>query len=334
MDWTGHKLQIKNERLQPLYLVFGEEMQLQTETLEAFRQRAFASGMGDWNWNMLYASKELKLPDIVQATAGAGWGESGKIVVLRACEAAPADLWSDLAAWLKTVDTGNTLVLFFRNLDGRLKGIKELKKLAVNIDCETQKGDALIRFVMDQGSLQNIKISAAAAKHLIWFSGTNMSFLRQEVAKLAAFIYPETELSLEHVEQVASAGPGQPEQGLIFRMTEAMVANQCQKAVDYLHTLLDAGEAPLRILPLIERELRLLLAAKHRGSQPWSAVAEAMGESSDYPVKKAAKYCGRFEEEKLIEAFGRVVQADRDMKSGVHAESVLEELVLWICRQN
>ncbi len=333
MEWSQLKKHILEDPLEPLYLVHGDEKQLQRELLEAFRQRVFSSGLGDWNWDVVYADRDLAWERVAESLAGAGFGTGPRVVVVKDCEAAPAEVWNNLTAWLEDHQTGNSLLLFFNHLDGRLKAVKKLKAAAREIECKRYKGDALQRYVTDQAALRNVSMDGRAAKQLIDYTGADLKFVVSELEKLISFVYPRTNISSEDVHAIASSAPGQLEHGAVFRMTEAMASKRCAEAVAILHELLDGGEPPLRLLPLIERELRLLFAAKHRGDRSWSAAAKAMGENSEYPIKKAARFAGRFSEESLLEAFYRVVKSDRELKLGGSGRAVLEELVLWICQQ-
>ncbi len=332
LEWTKWKKHIFEEALFPLYIVHGDEEQLQTEILQAFKRRAFSGGMGDWNWNVLYGHKELGLSQIVEAIAGAAWGADNRIAVLRTCDSVTADTWSALAAWMEQNDAGSTLVLFFHSMDGRIKGIKKLRSMAQVWECQQYKGDALLRYIVDRAQTKGLTMGDEAARQLVKYTGPDLSFVVSELEKLALYVHPETTIDATVVDTAASIAPGQLEHGAVFRMTEAMAAKNCGEAVRLLHELMDAGEAPLRILPLIDRELRLLLAAKSRHGQPWASIAHAMGENSEYPVKKAGRFSGRFSEDALLHAFGKVVQADRDLKLGANGEDVLEALVVWICR--
>ncbi len=333
MEWTKWKKHIFEEPLHPLYIVYGEEEQLQLEIFQAFRNRAFAGGMGDWNWNVLYGHKDMELAQFVEAVAGAAWGPDNRIAAVRTCDPVPADTWNALAQWLEHNEAGSTLVLFFHSLDGRLKGIKKLRSMAQVWECQQYKGDALLRYIMDHAKTIGVNMEQDAAQELARHTGPDLSFVVSELEKLALYVYPSTTIDAAAVDAAASLAPGQTEQGAVFKMTEAMAAKNCREAVRLLHELIDAGEAPLRLLPLIDRELRLLLAARSRHGQPWASIAQAMGENSDYPVKKAGRYSGRFSEDTLLKAFHKVVLADRDMKLGANGEDVLEELVTWICRQ-
>lgn len=89
-------------------------------------------------------------------------------------------------------------------------------------------------------------------------------FVQNELDKLIAWSGGDRrEITEQDVQAATSLAPGRILNETVFKLVDFMAEKKRDEALSVLGgLLLRAGEAPLRILPLIERQLRLLLAAK------------------------------------------------------------------------
>jgi len=223
------------------------------------------------------------------------------------------------------------LALFFHKVDLRLKYVKELKKMASEINCTPLSGRALEEFVIAYCDKRQRKISAEAVQVLLERVGTDLSFITLELDKLLNFVGDGGSISPDAIGQITSFAPGEIRQGAVFTLVDAIAAKDRAIALQILRKLIDAGEVPMRILPLIERQSRLLLAAKTRGSGSFEDTAKTMGESSVYPLKKVSRYATKFTVDELLAGFAEIIWADREMKLGGNGEYILEQLIASLC---
>ncbi len=323
--------QIKEKPLERVYVVHGPDGHRQKNILAALQARALQGSFSDWNWVLIAGSKDLTAGQIIEELSTTPWDGGEKVVAVTYGEQVPAAIWDSLVKWLGEHSYANSLALFFDKLDKRLKGTKSLIKLGVEVDCPNLTGQTLIRWVQDYVRMQDHRIKQDALILFLERVGDDLSIIVNELEKLFLYVGDKQDIELEHVEEVTTLVPGQLEKGAIFQMVDAIAAKKQDEAVDVLHRLVDAGEAPLRILPLIERQLRLLLAAKTKGSISLAEVAKQMGENTDFPLRKASRYHQKFTEEQLYAGFSYVIEADRDLKLGGDGEYVLEQLLLRIC---
>jgi DNA polymerase-3 subunit delta len=102
--------------------------------------------------------------------------------------------------------------------------------------------------------------------------------------------------------------------------------------VALLARLLASREEPLRLLALLARHYRQLLAARielHRGAGE-AELAARLG-VHPFVAKKLAAQCGRFAGAELESALARLARADLDLKSSRRpADLVLEEAVVGL----
>jgi len=325
------KQQLLEEPLAKVYLIHGEDAYRQQEIYRILQLRAEQEGSMEWNWVNLTASQELQLADLITEINTSPWGSGKKIIALLDADQLGTDVLNKLANFLEKAGNVNCLAMFFSDLDKRLKAIKQLLQIGVEIECRHLSGEALIRWVQDYVSMHKRKISYEVAEKFLAKVGDDLTFIKNELDKLLLYTHEQATITDTDVSVITSIGPNQLEHGAIFDMVEAVAARQTERALAIVKELLDAKEPPLKILPLIERQLRLLLVAKFKGSISLAAAAQAMGEK-EYPLKQAEKYKDKFTYAQLERGLQQVLLADSDLKRGADPYQVLEQLIISLCK--
>lgn len=325
------KQAILNEPLQRLYLVYGEDQYLQNELFRAFQQRAEQSGMPEWNWIMLTASEELQPAELTQELLTPPWGAGPRIIALRDAHALNKDFLTAVAGQIENMPDTNCLAMFFARLDRSLKPVQQLLKIGVGIPCESPKGERLVRWVQDYLSLRQKKMAPLVVQQFLNKVGTDLQLIINELEKLIALTAEQSAITEDDVAAVTSLAPGQLELGGIFDLVKAISAKDVKQALAILTQLLDAKEPPLRILPVIERQLYLLIAAKTKGGVSTKIVAEALNEKSDFALRQAEKYANNFTLKQLYAGLSQILTADGELKSGADPGQIMEQLIINIC---
>ena len=318
---------MKKDPLPRVFLVHGSEMFWHRQILAVLQERVFRGELGQWNWSVFYGSKDFEEEPLLVELATLPWGGTEKIVVLKEANLIPAATMERIALWLQNHPTGNCLALFFERLDNRLKFIKIIRKMAWEINCAALEGDSLQRYVQDYCLERGRKINRKAVDLFLERVGSDLSFVHNELDKLLALREGEEEIRKEDIESLTSLSPVQLARNTIFQMTDFLVQGERQKALQVLDLLLRAGEPPLRILPVIERQLRLVLAVKS-GRVSLEEIASQMGESSTYPLKKIRPSLRRYTIDKIFQGLAAIIYADREIKLGEPGDQVLRELIV------
>lgn len=323
---------LKTAELGPVYIIHGPETMWHDEVFYALQERVKESGFGEWNWSLYHGAKDFTVDDLLTDLATLPWGAGEKVVVLKHAERIASEEMQRLVDWLQNQKPSGTLALFFDKLDQRLKWVKALVSVGEEVRCEVLQGDALARHITDYCVLRGKTMKTKACQLFMDMVAPDLNLVHNELDKLINYVGEKSEITEQDVAAITSLSPGEAEQNAVFSMTDHIAAGNQKGALQVLERLLNAGESPFRILPLIERQLRLLLAAK-TGAGSLEKTAQAMGERSTYPLRKASQYAGRFTLEQLYEGFGYVVEADREMKLGSPAEAVLQDLVVRLTLQ-
>lgn len=314
-----------------VYLIHGDDNYRQQKIYQALYKRVESEGFSDWNWANISATKNQDFDEIIEQLQTTPWGNGAKVVAVTEADNLPADLLNKLVKWLEKHPSSNCLALFFNKLDRRLKAVKQLITMGTEIKCDPIKGEKLVRWVKDYLSLQDKKMSQEALEEFLVRVGNNLHLIANELDKLLVYVEANSSINVADVEAVTSVAPGQLEHGVIFRMVDAIAAREGETALAILRELLDGGEPPLRILPLIDRQLRLLLAAKTRGQLQTAQAAKIMGENQDYALKKIQRYQNNFTLEQLYSGFEQIIIADSELKYGADPEQTIAQLIIQLC---
>jgi DNA polymerase-3 subunit delta len=119
----------------------------------------------------------------------------------------------------------------------------------------------------------------------------------------------------------------------VFTFVDALAARNLAPALTLVRTLLADGEAPLKLMFMVGRQVRLLLQVKELAEQrmrPDAIAAEL--KQAPFVVRKAVDQAGRFAPAALVQLHDRLLELDHWSKTGrIEGETALELLVAETC---
>jgi len=181
-----------------------------------------------------------------------------------------AERWKDaevkehLAPALKHLDPDTTIAFFARE-EGRAKVPKALtdavKKAGGDVVAEqVLKAKELPRWVQQQAARMNVELDHTAAQALVGAVGERQQRLLRELEKLALEHGAGAKLGVDEVEAVAAPSAERQVWGLV----DALVARDRAAATRAFVELRGQGEALARLVPLMARRVRDVLAIAER----------------------------------------------------------------------
>lgn len=319
--------EIETQPLPRVLFVHGSETVWHDRIFAALKKRNAEDSLAEFNWSLFYGEKEFDLEPLVYELGLVPWGAGPKIVVLKNAELIPAAVMDKLTTWLQENPEANHLSVFLTKVDKRLKYVKVLRQFAREIECEPLQGERLLRHVIDSCTEQGKTMKRNTAELFLSRVGTDLLLIQHELEKLLALSAGCDEITAADVQDITSLAPGQVLDNTVFQMTDYIVQEKREEALDTLNLLLGAGEAALRILPLIERQLRLVLAATTTTAS-LDDTAKQMGESNSYALKKIHAQAQKYDLRRILAGFEAVLHADHELKLGVPGEQVLTDLII------
>jgi DNA polymerase-3 subunit delta len=193
----------------------------------------------------------------------------------------------------------DTTIAFFAREEGRLKAPKALveavKAAGGDVREEaTMKARELPKWLQAEAARLGATLERDAAQALVAQVGDRQQRLLREVEKLAIEHGPDAQLTLEHVEAAAAHSAERQ----VWSLVDALVAGDTRRATAAFLELRAQGESMPRLVPLMARRVRDVLAIAQRleagespaeiknsiKGSPWAAdrrIAEARATDAD-----------------------------------------------------
>ncbi|HLS43744.1 MAG TPA: DNA polymerase III subunit delta [Paenalcaligenes sp.] len=245
--------------LAPCYIVSGDEILLQTESLDAIRQTARThghlqrhsfsfDGRSDWS-EVFHAAQSVSLfgdKHTIEITIPTGKpGKAGGEALLRIAELIAANEVPD-----------SLFMLQLPRLDKATRNSKwaqAISNVGVWVDVPTIERHALTAWLSTRLRQQQQHASTETLEWLVEKVEGNLLAAYQEIAKLA-LLHPAGELSLDDVQRAVL----DVARYNIFDLRDAMLAGEAKRALTILRGLEGEGEALPLVLWAVGDEIRLL----------------------------------------------------------------------------
>ena len=302
----------------PVLLLWGEDAFLLREAaFEAFGDlRPTELGAAEWEGG---ETADLSTPSL--------FGERRGLLVTE-CRHLPDHAVKELKAYLSAPAPDALLVLVVRVGD-RGKPAAALTKMIDGVGESRQVAIGRKEFpswLASRAIKRQVEISPAAAKALVDALGEDPAELDQAIVQLGD-AFPSTKITPSLVAQQFRGLGDQKVWDLCDRAFERNLAG----AIRSMRALLDAREDPIPILGAISSRLRSLLKIRSLSDRVSPAqIAEVAGLRFEWQARRYREQAQRFSMQELRGIHDRLVDADRELKSGADGSIVLTTVVTQI----
>lgn len=235
-------------------------------------------------------------------------------------------------------DLPDTCVLIFwqdtKGFSTKTKAAKEILKLidqsGAVVELNTRGQSDLVRFIGNECKNRGRSISAASAQYLLDSVGEDMSNLINEIEKLCN--YCSDTITNEDIDKLAIKSV----EATAFKMVDALLAGQFDKAFTSLQILLEQRTEPVMILGAIVSTYVDMYRAKVAEQQGASATVlkqmYPVAYKSDFKLRNASKRARKYSMEGIRRSLEVLAKADKKLKFSFDNTSlVFEKLIieLW-----
>ncbi|MEK6742030.1 MAG: DNA polymerase III subunit delta [Nitrospirota bacterium] len=322
---------LKQGKLLPLYLFFGEEEFLVQEAVDLIISKAVDPGARDFNFNTVYC-KGSSGNEIVNLAQTFPFMSERRLVIAKEIEALKAGDLEELVTYLKSPSPTTCLVM----ISNQLKYEKKAVISAVEANGAAVRFYALLDGEMlgwiDRWARQRgLAIQRDAAQYVWQTLGNDLQAISNELEKTAIYIKVRKNITYDDVKAVV----GDFRDYTPFDLAAALGAKNREKAFLILSRLVQEGAAPVGLLGSIAWNFRRLMQVK---------AMEFAGTGLDEGMKKlrppvifhqAAAFKEQVRSYSLAElemAFEVLLNADKAMKSsGIGGRLVLERMIMRLC---
>ncbi len=257
-------LSVGDERLAPVYFVYGKERYLVDRALHLLRERAIDPRTRDFNYE-LYQGKEATADRVINAARTFPMMAKRRLIMVRDLDAMKADEQAKLLPYLEAPSPETVLVLEAEKLDQRTRFGQAVKKLCTSVKLEPLYERQLLGFVRGEGKLRGVRFGAGAAELLCEEVGADLE-RRSPTPSSASRLWAAgqgrsqlmaREVNAEDVEtHVAST-----KQRTVFELADAVGRGDRGRALTTLSAMLEGKESGVRIVAMLARHLRQLWSA-------------------------------------------------------------------------
>ncbi|BDG31299.1 DNA polymerase III subunit delta [Parageobacillus thermoglucosidasius] len=324
---------IKSRRLSPLYLLYGTESFLLTETYELLIRTVLTEEEREFNVSV-YDCEEIPVQAALEDAETFPFLGEKRVIIVKNPYFFTAEKEKEITHDLKKLESYITspspfsIVVFvgaYEKLDERKKITKLMKEHAEVFIANPLAEKELREWMMERVRQNGAMMEENAVDALLQTAGTNLMTLANELDKLALFVGPGGMIRQETVENLVSRTLEQN----VFVLVEKVTKRQIAEALQVFYDLLENNEEPLKILALLANQFRLLyqvkwLAAKGYGQQQIASILKV----HPFRIKLAMGQAALFSEEELMKAIQQIAEADYEMKSGAMDRQLIMELLL------
>ncbi|MCQ2543906.1 MAG: DNA polymerase III subunit delta [Lachnospiraceae bacterium] len=209
------------------------------------------------------------------------------------------------------------------NKKGLFAAIKEVGHV---VEINEQPRAFVEKWIVRQFSLSDKRISRAAMDELINRAGLDILRLSNEIAKIVAYKGDEMDVMLEDVACLVTEEPSEK----VFKMIDGMANRNVEQALKYYYDLLELKVSPQKILPLIERQMKILYQVKdlRKKGFPINTLSSRVKSVSPRFADNYAKQASRFSEQEIIDCIKDCVDYTQESRMGGISDRIAVETII------
>ena len=318
---------IKSGSLKKVYLLYGTEQYLvhiyRDKLVKACTGKDIAELDGDMNF-IRFSGVNTELKEVSESALTMPFFADKRVILLDGTE------WfkrsnDEVATFFAEIPETSLVIFTEVSVDKRTNTYKALDKAGHAADFEELKEADVQKWICREVDRNHLKITVGAVNALMDATGPDLSALHNELEKLYAYCMEKDAIERADVEELTHMRATDR----IFDMIEFMATKRKDDALKLYYDLLELREQPLRILNMLERQFRLLIAVKDlrgRGLNK-NQIADKL-QIKPFVADKCIGQAGHFEMRELKKALRDAAQFEKEAKSGGIQDRMAVEMLL------
>lgn len=334
---------IKKGQISPIYLLYGEEVYFIRQIEQGVIHSVLAPEEIDMN--LLHLDKDPSLNELIALIETVPFMGGKNVIVLRdtalfrprkagSSEPTEDKVEERLHKVISNMPEYTHLILSTtEKVDKRRKLFKMIEKHGTAVEVANIKVKDVRGWLTAKLSELNKKMDSDAMEYFLGVISImpqiSLGFLHNEMEKAALFTEGKARISQSDLVKIMSSIP----EISIFSMIDAVSQKQIGKALQLVGEQLKSGEHPLKLVSLLARQVRLMWQAREMANEGSGSreIAERLG-LVPFIGEKLLKQSKNFTTDILKQATIALATADYELKSGRANKSVLEEIIIGMCR--
>ncbi|MFO7740159.1 MAG: DNA polymerase III subunit delta [Desulfatiglandaceae bacterium] len=320
--------QLDKGKLAPCYLFYGESDLRLERVLSRIREAFIPETARDFNLHIVYGDK-TEPADIIDTARSLPFMSQKRLIIVRRTEAFSASALESFVPYLENPVDSTCLIFVASNANFTKKFYRKTRELGQSVHFKKLSDGQVMPWIKREAKRMGFDIEDQACAYLQQIIGSRLTDIQAELEKLH-LRYGTLRIGLDEVREVAIHSRIYT----IFELMDAISFKQRVESLSVLKRFLEEEDkdGPLRILGMLNRQIRILWRAKSLSSagRRDSDVSRELRLPA-FLASKVVKQSRRWDTDDFQRAVSLLYQADGLLKSGAQTHLVIENLVLSLC---
>ena len=319
---------LEKRRLAPVYLFHGPGEFRMEKVLDQLKASLIPEGVKDFNLAIVYGG-ETEPDQILQHARSFPFMADHRLIIVRRTEAFSSEGLGKFLPYFEKPAASTCLIFVTSKTDFNKPFYKILRSRGWTVKFEELKGQQAVAWITKTASEMGFALDSRATAYLADIIGNRTGELYSELEKLSLRFGKE--VGLEQVKESVKHSRIYT----VFELVDRVSSRNQKAALVALNRFLeeeDKRDAPLRVVGMLNRQMRLLWQTKFlvgKGAEAME-VMKKLGVSR-FSAMELLKHAKRWTSDELERAFDLLYEADGRIKSGSRPKPVLENLTLSLC---
>lgn len=303
------------------YLIIGDDDFLREKEIAKIKDKSLTPQESELNFSV-YSYEDLA--SVMDALGTAPFLAEKRVVLLRNVQDLDAKGLNTLVSYLeKPVDTGVLVITAdaeFRKTGAYDKFVRKMTE----IRADRPRDNEVKSWIRGYFSKEKIEISQEAVDLIVELKGQDTAGVRTEIEKLAVYSGGK-KIEIADVEKLV----GRSITETVFGLVDAIEAKDSAKVFRILSDLADQKKHPVEMIGYLGwhlRNIQKVCLLSSRGKSP-EEIARDLG-LARWRGRKFMEQAGRYSSLKIEKWLSMLLEADRDIKTGLKSEDLAMEMLV------
>jgi len=323
----------KQEKIYPIYLLYGNENYLKEDISKKLRNRLIAPAYRELNYKVFYGEK-LSINEVINDLKTLPMISKHKLLVIKEAEKINKNDETKLINYFDRPSLKNnfsTLIIIYKEGKPNKELITAIKRVGIAVNFSITDKSKLALWIKSKFRQSNKKITQEALFYLQSIVGSDLGRLFNEIEKID--IYTKDQKIIEKEDVMITIGGSEAVN--IFKVLDAIGDKDIKNTLDGLVKLNQGNLHHLSIFAMIYRQIKLILQTKLLLTKGFNfKEVEKKLKLPYFVVEKIIKQSKKYTFKEICKSYELLNTADLEFKdSQKEPKIILEELVINIINQ-
>lgn len=323
----------KQEKIYPIYLLYGNENYLKEDISKKLRNRLIDSAYRELNYKVFYGEK-LSINEVINDLKTLPMMSKHKLLVIKEAEKINKNDETKLINYFNRPSLKNnfsTLIIIYKEGRPNKELITAIKRVGIAVNFSITDKAKLALWIKSKFRQSNKKITQEALFYLQSIVGSDLGRLFNEIEKID--IYTKDQKIIEKEDVMITIGGSEAVN--IFKVLDSVGEKDIKNAIDGLVKLNQGNLHHLSIFAMIYRQIKLILQTKLLLTKGFNfKEVEKKLKLPYFVVEKIIKQSKKYTFKEICKSYELLNIADLEFKdSQKEPKIILEELVMNIINQ-